>query len=481
MELTNSIVLQIVNVIFMLSIGFYAMQNLQWYNYSPIRVLTKHKKIHWHFIYFVIPLILFLSVNHYFYIYFIVHIVLLIIWYIKLDKKFVWTSRSRRFFIIYTLLLLINLFVLLNVNMGFYIYFLSFIFAFIISYIGEILIIKQFRKMALSKLHSMPNLSIIAITASYGKTSIKNFLYHLLSNKYRVYATPRSVNTLNGIIKDINENLNYDCEIYITEAGAREKGDIANISHFLNHQYAILGEIGDQHIEYFKNMQNIIDTKYELIQSARLKELFLFHENKDPDISINITKFPPPLKDVESNLEYSRFKLKLNGEFHEFETKILGEFNISNLSVALLVASSFGIDIKSLQKSVKKMDYIPHRLEKLEVNGKIILDDSFNGNINGMRESIRLSSLYNKGRKIIVTPGLVENSEENNKILASLIDEVFDIAIITGDLNSHILSSNIHNPQKIVLKDKTSLQNILSSFTQKGDLILFANDAPSYI
>jgi len=97
-----------------------------------------------------------------------------------------------------------------------------------------------------------------------------------------------------------------------------------------------------------------------------------------------------------------------------------------------------------------------------------------------MLEAIRLASLH-QGKKIIVTPGLVESSKEANIKLAQAIDRVFDLAIITGELNSNLLRKHIYTAQKIVLKDKTHIEHILKSTTDRGDLILFANDAPSYI
>ena len=115
----------------------------------------------------------------------------------------------------------------------------------------------------------MPDLKIIAITGSYGKTSIKNFLAQILSKKFKVYHTPRSVNTLEGIVKDINDNLGSDIQIYIVEAGAREKRDILKIARLLQHDIGIVGKIGEQHIEYFKTLSNIIQTKLEIIASDR--------------------------------------------------------------------------------------------------------------------------------------------------------------------------------------------------------------------
>lgn len=85
------------------------------------------------------------------------------------------------------------------------------------------------------------------------------------------------------------------------------------------------------------------------------------------------------------------------------------------------------------------------------------------------------------GRKVIVTPGLVESNKEFNVALAKAINSVFSVAIITGELNSKILQENISNPLKVILKDKSNIEGILKSITKPGDLILFANDAPSYI
>ncbi|RAX54308.1 UDP-MurNac-pentapeptide presynthetase MurF [Helicobacter sp. 16-1353] len=482
MELSNNILAQIVNIIFMFSIGYYLAQNLQWYNYNVFRIISKHKKIKWHFIYFIIPIILFCILGNYFYIYLVIHIILLLLWHCKLDKKLIWTSRIKRFFATYIIFLLISFIILIYFDITKYILFIALLLTLITSYISELIIMKQYEKLAIDKLTSFSNLSIIAITASYGKTSIKNFLYALLSKKYKTYATPRSVNTINGIISDINNNLESDCEIYIVEAGARQKGDIAKISHLLNQHYAIIGEIGEAHLAYFKTLENIKNTKYELLQSSRLKEVFLYKNNEIPSgVSAPITTFPPEVIDIDSNLSGTTFTLKLNDKFYTFHTKILGTFNISNLSVAILIALRFGMKPKEIQELVSKIQPIEHRLEKIEANGKIILDDSFNGNLNGIREAIRLASLHKGGKKIIVTPGLVETSIANNTTLAILIDSVFDIAIITGDLNSKILSQNISQAQKIVIKDKANLNNILSSICKQGDLILFANDAPSYI
>jgi UDP-N-acetylmuramoyl-tripeptide--D-alanyl-D-alanine ligase len=137
------------------------------------------------------------------------------------------------------------------------------------------------------------------------------------------------------------------------------------------------------------------------------------------------------------------------------------------------------IDIEKIKSKVSKLESVPHRLQKVEVGGKVIIDDSFNGNIEGMIRSYELIKGY-KGRKIIVTPGIIEGDKEMNKKIAKKINEVFDIAIITGEANRKVLSQNI-KIEKIILKDKTKLEKILTEITKKGDLILFSNDLPEYL
>ena len=341
----------------------------------------------------------------------------------------------------------------------------------VLSVIGSELIervlFNGYKKRAKQKL-SQIDPKIVAITASYGKTSIKNYLYQLLKDKFNSYKTPRSVNTLKGIVADINNNLPQNCEIYIVEAGARERGDIEEIAKFIEHQYAIIGKIGPQHLEYFKTIENIIETKNEIKLSPKLKKSISYKEIKDR------------IKNVKATLQGVEWDLELEeGSIHLF-APILGEFNSINISLAFLMAKEFGVDDSYLVRKVAKLSPIPHRLQKIEVGGKIIIDDSFNGNIEGMLSSIELVSQY-EGRKVIITPGIVEANEELNRELAKRIDEVFDLVIVTGSLNRKVLCETIQKPNKIYLADKSKLEKVLLENTKTGDLILFSNDAPNFI
>ncbi|PWE19576.1 UDP-N-acetylmuramoylalanyl-D-glutamyl-2, 6-diaminopimelate--D-alanyl-D-alanine ligase [Aliarcobacter skirrowii] len=464
-----------INFIAIFALSWYLILNLQWYNYKLQRVVLNHHKKVWHLFYFIFPLLLWIVLKEiYFAPILILYLIALYFWAKKLDRSLVYTKRVQRFFIILTIILIFGYFFASKI------YFLFAIFlTILLSNLTEKLMFNFYKKIAKRRLNSIKDLKIVAITASYGKTSIKNFLYHILKNHFNTYKTPRSVNTIAGLVLDVNMDLPLNTQIYIAEAGARVKGDIKTIANFLEPQICVVGTIGEQHIEYFKSLENIQNTKKELLSSKRLEKAFV-HKSADAKESLNIDIFPKNLEILDSSLDGIRFSFEINDKKEEFFAPILGSFNAINLSAVILVANYLKIDIKSIKESLKTLPQVEHRLQKIEANGKVIIDDSFNGNFEGMMEAFNLCKTYS-GRKVIITPGLVESTIEANKKIALKIDEVFDFVILTGSLNIEVLSQNIDKDKIFILKDKSQMQNILASSTKSGDLILFANDAPNFI
>ena len=469
------------NIVVTMTLGWYLITNLQWYNYRLERVITKHHKQQWHIIYFATPFVLYylLPIEYYFVYFYLLFLPSFYLWNKNLTKGLVLTSRVKRFlgillgvtFIVDSLCIASN-----KCNFGL---FLSLFIAWGISTILERIFFLSYKHKGKKRLKSIDGLIVIAITASYGKTSIKNYLYQVLSKKFKTYKTPRSVNTISGICKDVNDDLPLDTQVYIVEAGAREKGDIEKITRFVEPKYAIIGSVGEQHIEYFKTLDNIIYTKMEILKSPALEHGFVHTSVPILDYK-TITKFPHNLKITRSDLHGIWFDLEIDNRVEHFHAPILGSFNAVNLAAVILVAKKLGMSIDEIKVALHNLHPVEHRLHMSKVNGKLILDDSFNGNLEGMLEAIKISSTYEK-RKVIVTPGLIESTIEANIKLAKAIDEVFDVAIITGDLNKNILQENIKKAHTIILKDKNELEHCLIENTQVDDLILFANDAPNFI
>lgn len=474
--------------LFILAMGYYFITNLQWYSYKLNRVLFHHTKTWWHYAYFLLPFAFYMlvsTISNYGFVVVLVYLGFLFQWYKGLDKPLVFTGRVKRFF---AAMLLFSIF-LATVFNHFGVVIPIFL-AYFVSMFIEMMLFNGFKKHAQKKIDAMPNMKIVGITASYGKTGIKNIIAHLLKAKYKTYATPRSVNTLGGVIKDINEDLPDDTEVYVVEMGARGEGDIGEISTFVNPHYVVVGKIGPAHIEYFKTMENIRNTKMEILKTARLEQAWV-HESAMVKPESNVHTFgnkenldirsnnPVPeyiIEDVEATLDATSFTLK----DIRYSANILGAFNAMNLAVAVLVAKELGLNDEQIQKQLSTLEPVAHRLQRIDAGGKVILDDSYNGNIDGMMASFGLSGTY-EGRKVIITPGLVEVDDTLNIQVAKRANEIFDVVVVTGDLNYAIFKEYVDADKLVKLASKAEMETMLVEQTRAGDLILFANDAPSFV
>ena len=156
-------------------------------------------------------------------------------------------------------------------------------------------------------LNEMPNLLVIGITGSYGKTSMKNFLYSLLSEKYDVLKTPKNYNTTMGVVKTIREELKPTHQIFLCEMGATNVGDIKEICDIVNPKLGVITSIGPQHLESFKSIENIIKTKFELADSVKQNNgtIFLNYDNnyiKNKELDMNKITYGVNDKHLDYNL-----------------------------------------------------------------------------------------------------------------------------------------------------------------------------------
>jgi UDP-N-acetylmuramoyl-tripeptide--D-alanyl-D-alanine ligase len=202
----------------------------------------------------------------------------------------------------------------------------------------------------------------------------------------------------------------------------------------------------------------------------------IFGEKANLDIRSNVPAPEYIIEDVEATLESTSFSL--NGV--RYSASILGAFNAMNLAAAVLVAKELGLTDEQIQKQLSTLKPVEHRLQRIDAGGKVILDDSFNGNIDGMMASFDLATTY-EGRKVVITPGLVEVDDALNIQVAQRANEVFDVVVVTGDLNYAIFKEYVDADKLVKLATKSEMEAMLIEQTRAGDLILFANDAPSFV
>ena len=337
---------------------------------------------------------------------------------------------------------------------------------------------------------------VIAVAGSYGKTSTKNFLASILSTKYNVLMTPESYNTTMGVVRTIREQLRPTHNIFIAEMGAKNPGDIAEICELVKPKYGIITAIGEQHLETFKTIENIINTKFELADSIPQDGIiFLNGDNeyirnrqtgkKAVTYSVNPgSGCDYTASDISVSREGSRFIVTApNGESCVFVTKLLGAHNIQNITGCIAVAHTLGISLSEQVLAVKRLKAVEHRLQLLP-NGYI--DDSYNSNPAGFRAALDVLSGFD-GQRVLVTPGMVELGEkqyELNRELGSYAASCCDYAVLVGEnqappLKEGLLKAGFPEDRLFVAKDLNNAIAIVNSLPDEGPrTVLLENDLP---
>ena len=373
----------------------------------------------------------------------------------------------------------------------------------IINYPIERMVYHYYERMAKRKLKSMANLKVIGVTGSYGKTSSKNILNDILNIKFNSLATPKSLNTFNGLMITVNNKLSKFDDVFIAEMGAYVRGEINGLCKLVNPKYGIITSIGTAHLETFGSEKNIIDGKMELIEylpsdgvgvlnkddvkqreykiknKKHCKILWIGIDNEDVDVRGSNIRCS--YKGTTFDVEFDK-----NGKKYTFETKLLGVHNVYNILSSLALGYEFGISIKELQQAVKKVSPIEHRLEIKRLGNFYQIDDAYNSNPVGAKSALDVLSMMD-GTKVVVTPGMVELGEKEealNKEFGRQISEVADKVILIGEnrtkpIKAGLKEKKFNDDNIYVLNDVRDAYILLDKFKEDKDLYaLFENDLP---
>ena len=360
----------------------------------------------------------------------------------------------------------------------------------------EKLIVSRYLHQAKSKLAKRNDLIKIGITGSYAKTSVKYILNTILSQKYKVCMSPQSFNTQTGLSKVVNNYLTDLDQVLIAEMGARSKGDIKKLCKLISPQYAIITGISPQHLLTFKSLDNIKRTKFELVESLSQNGVCVFNGfdqevcdmyswanidkkylvGKDKDISA---------KDIQFDQDGTKFVLVLGEKEYNVHTKLLGEHNVQNILLCVQMAKCLGLSDQQIVRGIKSLQPVPHRLELVKTATNLILDDSFNANIRGSKIALDVLGKL-PGRKIVITPGLVELGEreyDENVVFGEQIAGVADFVIIVNKVNFEAIKEGLDNKkfkEENISQAETLEQAkiFMKEILQPGDTVLFENDLP---
>ena len=450
----------------------------------------------------------------------ILYFVLALCWYHRLNnfqnkKPLVITKRVKRLIITTSILYLIPIvFLILKRNDLQVVWILVFVLtvliylnpfvvflANIINFPYERGVYHYYKRKAQTKLKNMPNLKIIGITGSYGKTSSKNILSDILNIKYDALPTPRNLNTYNGLIMTVNNHLDKFNDIFIAEMGAYVKGEIKGLCNLVKPKYGILTRLGTAHLESFGSEQNIIDGKFELIESLPSdgfavlngddpKQVNYKLKNKVRVIWIGIENSTVDVRAI--NIKCSNKGTEFDVVFpnddktYHFQTKLLGDHNVYNILAGLAFGYEFGITGEELQQAVKTVRPVEHRLELKRLGNFYQIDDAYNSNPVGAENAVKVLGMM-PGIKVVVTPGMIELGDkeaEYNKIFGEQIATVADYVVLIGEnrtkpIKEGLLLKGFDKERIVVFNDVRDAYPFIGTLVGKEDVYaLFENDLP---
>ncbi len=375
---------------------------------------------------------------------------------------------------------------------------------------------------AKKKLKQVPNLKIIGVTGSYGKTSVKYYLYTLLREHFNVLITPESYNTPMGVVKTIRESLKPTHEIFVCEMGARHVGDIKEICDIVHPQHGVITSIGAQHIETFFNIENIVKTKFELADALSSdgllflngdnvyimehahkynNKIFYSGSNDKADTFADNSKKMNISDDNRNKQEVSGYfaeDIKLsqvgteftvvapNGEKERFQMRLVGQHNIVNVVGAIAVANRFGVSLSNLKAAVRRIQPVAHRMQMTQHGNVTIIDDAYNSNPVGSKAAVETLAMFD-GVRILITPGMVElgkDEEKYNYKLGMYAAKCCDYILLVGKKHTQPIQNGAIESgfpkEKCIAYDKLeeALRYAYSINEEGHKYILLENDLP---
>lgn len=428
----------------------------------------------------------------------------------KAKTPLVYTSRVKRLFVIDTLLVAVAIGILIYCSIELWWLIAMLIGSPLIMLLSNVIatpiekcITRWYINDARKIISSHKDLIIIGVTGSYGKTSTKNYLYRLLSEQYNVLVTPGNFNTLLGVVRTIREHLRPQHQIFIVEMGAKQRGDIKEICDLVHPSIAIVTAVGEAHLETFGSVENIQKTKFELVESLPSDGMAVI--NLDSESIANYNSIPNhcrvvsySIDNIDSNYRaYSvgynasgvAFTLDIDGAPTEFSSPLLGGGNVLNLTASIVVARELGVAPKLIQRAMKQLQPVEHRLSMKRSGGLVILDDAYNSNPAGAKMALSVLRDFTRedgAQRIVITPGFVEmgaSQFEANRELGRDIAVSCDYAVVVNRVNREAICSglkdaNFGEDKLYVAENLSDARQHLATRLKVGDVVLYENDLP---
>jgi UDP-N-acetylmuramoyl-tripeptide--D-alanyl-D-alanine ligase len=337
---------------------------------------------------------------------------------------------------------------------------------------------------------------VVAITGSYGKTSTKGYVAHLLSGSMAVVASPASFNNRAGLTRTVNEHLAEGTDVLVAEMGTYGPGEIAELCRWLKPEISVITAIGPVHLERFGTEDAIVEAKSEILQTATTAVLgtddhrLAAVADRSELEGKTVWRVSVERQDADVCVEDSGAGLRIWVKGEKL-TDVSVDARPLNVGCAVAVALAIGAPSSTVASLLPTLSSTPHRLEPAPTaKGRcLVLDDTYNANPAGARAALAaLARLAPAGgRRVVVTPGMVElgpRQRQENTRFAVEAGRVATDLVLVGRTNRRALLEGAYESgmetRTVVLDTRDQAVAWVRRHLGEGDVALFENDLPDH-
>ena len=328
---------------------------------------------------------------------------------------------------------------------------------------------------------------VVAITGSYGKTTTKQYVAHLLAGTFRTVASPASFNNRMGLARAINEHLTTGTEVFVAEMGTYGPGEIEQLTRWIRPDVAAMVAIGPVHLERFRTLERIVAAKSEILDRAGVGVISVDHPllaglAAERAGTMNVITVSGDGSDARVTIQESRIQI----DGIDVGKAPEDAFPV-NLAVALGVGLALGVESVEM---IARLDGLPRPEHRQTVSsserGFSVIDDTFNSNPAGARVALGLlDRVGDGGRKVVVTPGMVElgpDQFDQNLAFAAESATLADDVLIVGRTNRDALleGSAKGSASVTVVTSREEAVDWVRQNLGPGDAVLYENDLPDH-
>lgn len=333
----------------------------------------------------------------------------------------------------------------------------------------------------------------IAVAGSYGKTTMKEILLTVLGEGKKVAATPANRNVAISHAQ-FAHSLNGDEDVLIIEYGEGSPGDVAGFSKITHPNIGVITGLAPAHLDKYKTLEAIGKDIFSLADYLKDKNLYVNAESEEltPFIKKSHNLYSQKqaagwkISLIKTSIEGVSFVMKKNGQTLQLQSSLLGTHQVGPLAMAAALADSLGLAKEQIEKGIAKIEPFEHRMQPRHSDGAWIIDDTYNGNIEGMLAGLKLLKQLPAKRKIYVTPGLVDQGPKRAKIHRRLGMAIADAGPDLVVLMQHSVTDDIvdgikqgkYKGELVIEEDPLNFYTHLDQFIAAGDLVLLQNDWP---